>query len=271
MPLGDNLEQQLTRLAELISDATHRVTNLLDDEHPTAADLDAGHAKVEAVATAYRELFDHLSPEDQERVERAQGRRLIDLRRLAAQLPQRAHGQAVAKAVDASPHGGQPFLLRRDPPKSIEPARDAPRVPRGEEHLHHVGGTVEAWCGPCGGVTDHTIAALVSGQPKHVVCGTCGSKHGYRTEPARKGRKAAAGPVKLTPEQVEARKAEEARFALTRELAEAEDPRPFRTGERYKAGEIIAHPEHGRGKIETVIRGAIIVRFRDGVRSLMTM
>jgi len=269
--VGDILEQQLNRLAELISDATHRVSNLLDDEHPSAADLDAGHEKVGAATAAYRDLVDQLSPDDRDRVERAQGRRLTDLRRLAAQLPQRAHGKPVAKAVDVVAHGGHPFLLRRDPPKSIEPARDAPRAPRGQEHLHRVGGTVEAWCGPCGGLTDHTIAALVSGQPKQVVCGTCGSRHGYRTEPARKGARAAAAAPKQTPEQVEARKAEEARFALTKELAEAAEPRPFRTGERYKAGEIIAHPEHGRGKIETVIRGAIIVRFRDGVRSLMTL
>jgi hypothetical protein len=118
---------------------------------------------------------------------------------------------------------------------------------------------------------DHTIAALVSGQPKHVVCCTCGSKHGYRTEPARKAPKSGGGPAKMTPEQVESKKAEVARYALIKELTSVENPRPFRPGERYKAGEIIQHPEHGRGKIETVIRGAIIARFRDGVKSLMNM
>jgi hypothetical protein len=167
--------------------------------------------------------------------------------------------------------GGHPFLLRRDPPKSIQPDRDELRVRRGEENLHHVGGTVEAWCGPCGAVMDHTIAALVSGQPKHVVCCTCGSKHGFRTEPARKGAKSQSGPAKMTPEQVESKKAETARYALIKELTSVDNPRPFHSGERYKAGEIIQHPEHGRGKIETVIRGAIIVRFRDGVKSLMNM
>jgi hypothetical protein len=269
--VDETLEQKLARVADLIGDAAFRVSSLLDEEKPSPADLDAAHEKVAGATAAYREVLESATPEQRDQIERVQGRRATDLRRLAAQLPQRAGGVAVAKAKDATAHGGHPFLLRRDPPKSVEFARDELRVKRGEEHLHHVGGTVEAWCGPCGGVTDHTIAALVGGQPKHVVCGTCGSKHGYRSEPARKGPKRHSGPTKLTPEQVESKKAEEARYALIKELTSVENPRPFRTGERYKAGEIIQHPEHGRGKIETVIRGAIIVRFRDGVKSLMTM
>jgi hypothetical protein len=269
--VDETLEQKLAKVADLIGNATFRITNLLDEENPAVADLDRAHEKVAAATAAYREVVESAPKEERDRIERAHGRRVTDLRRLAAQLPQRAGGQAVAGAPDAAASGGHPFLLRRDPPKSIQPARDDLRVRRGEEGLHHVGGTVEAWCGPCGSVMDHTIAALVGGQPKHVVCCTCGSKHGFRTEPARKGPKAHAGPAKLTPEQVESKKAEVARFALIKELTSVDNPRPFHTGERYKAGEIIQHPEHGRGKIETVIRGAIIVRFRDGVKSLMTL
>lgn len=266
--MDETLEQKLAKVGELIADATFKVSNCLDEEKPVQADLDAAHEKVAAATAAYREVVDSLASDERDHVERTLGRRATDLRRMAAQLPNRfTTGQAVKRAVDA----GSPFILRRDPPKSVEFARDELRVKRGEEHLHHVGGTVEAWCGPCGGVTDHTIAAIVGGQPKHVVCGICGGKHGFRTEPARKGPKATGGSAKLTPEQVESKKAEEARFALIKELTSVENPRPFRAGERYKAGEIIQHAEHGRGKIETVIRGAIIVRFRDGVKSLMNM
>jgi hypothetical protein len=265
------VEQMLAKVADLIAEATFKVSTLLDDENPTAADMDAAHDKVAAATAAYRAVLDAVPAEQRDQVERAQGRRAADMRLLAAQLPQRAGGHAVKNAIDAESSGGHPFVLRRDPPKSVEFARDELRVKRGEEHLYHVGGTAEAWCGPCGGVTDHTIAAIVGGQPKHVVCGICGSKHGFRTEPARKGPKSGAGPAKLTPEQVESKKAEVARFALIKELTSVENPRPFHSGERYKAGEIIQHPEHGRGKIETVIRGAIIVRFRDGVKSLMNM
>ena len=269
--MDETLELKLTKVDELLIDATDRVSELLEEENPTMAALDKGHALVAAANTAYLEVMESAPPGERDRIERSQGRRVTDLRRLAARLPHRPTGQAVAAAPDVAGSGGHPFLFRRDPPKSIQPGRDELRVRRGEENLHHVGGTVEAWCGPCGSVMDHTIAALVGGQPKHVVCCTCGSKHGFRTEPARKGPKAPAGPAKLTPEQVESKKSEEARFALIKELTSVENPRPFRTGERYKAGEIIQHPEHGRGKIETVIRGAIIVRFRDGVKSLMTL
>ena len=56
--------------------------------------------------------------------------------------------------------------------------------------------------------------------------------------------------------------------ALQKELPEALEPRPFDPKGRYKAGEIIAHPEHGRGKIENVLRGSLLVRFLEGLRPL---
>ena len=37
--------------------------------------------------------------------------------------------------------------------------------------------------------------------------------------------------------------------------------RVFDPKERYKAGEIIVHPEYGRGKIENVLRSSLLVRF----------
>jgi len=43
----------------------------------------------------------------------------------------------------------------------------------------------------------------------------------------------------------------------------------FDPKERYKTGEIIDHPEHGRGKIENVLRSSLLVRFgRVGLRPL---
>src|SRR5436189_31189 len=46
---------------------------------------------------------------------------------------------------------------------------------------------VEAWCSPCGGLTEHSIVAMVGDEPKQVVCQSCGGRHGYRMTPARKG------------------------------------------------------------------------------------
>ena len=51
---------------------------------------------------------------------------------------------------------------------------------------YKVGGDIEAWCTPCGGLTEHSIVAMVGDEPKQVVCQSCNGRHGYRTAPARK-------------------------------------------------------------------------------------
>ena len=56
--------------------------------------------------------------------------------------------------------------------------------------------------------------------------------------------------------------------AFDQELDAAENPRPFDPKARYKANEIILHPEWGRGKVENVIKGSMLVRFRDRLRPL---
>jgi hypothetical protein len=113
---------------------------------------------------------------------------------------------------------------------------------------------------------------MVGGEPKQVICDTCRSRHAHRLEPARG--KQAASPIvttasrKPTKEDHDARRKEEARQALWKELADAKSVRTFSKRERYKAGEILEHPEHGRGKIENVLRSSLLVRFRDGLKSL---
>jgi len=135
-----------------------------------------------------------------------------------------------------------------------------------------VGSEIDAWCGPCKGLRTHTIVAMVSGEPKQVICQSCNGKHNFRLEPARRGKRAAAPKKKknLTRGEMEARKNEEARTALQKELTEATDVRPFSERGRYRAGQIIEHPSYGRGKVEHVTRGSILVRFRTGLRPLTT-
>ncbi len=112
---------------------------------------------------------------------------------------------------------------------------------------------------------------MVGDEPKQVICQSCSSRHGYRTEPARKG---PAKPVTLEEKRVasaqqrEANKKADAKRALQKELADAVDPKPFDPKARYKAGEIIVHPEHGRGKIENVLKSSLLVRFLEGLRPL---
>jgi len=70
----------------------------------------------------------------------------------------------------------------------------------------------------------------------------------------------------VDPEAV--RRAENARV-LAQELAQATTVRSFNPKERYKAGEIISHPDYGRGKVENVLRSSLLVRFsRSGLKPL---
>jgi hypothetical protein len=114
---------------------------------------------------------------------------------------------------------------------------------------------------------------MVGDAPKQVVCQACGGRHGFRTTPARS--KPAAESVDVSvghePESVRRaeQKAEELR-ALGREMADATQVRTFDARERYKVGEVISHAELGRGKVETVLRSSLLVRFPNGgLKSLM--
>ena len=135
-----------------------------------------------------------------------------------------------------------------------------------------VGGEVDAWCGKCGDTKTHNVIAMVGSDPKQVLCQACGSRHSYRTGPARK--RAADGIRETTsaraqaPDREAARKTELLR-ALGEEVANAATVRVFNPKERYKAGEIISHPEYGRGKVENVLRSSLLVRFaRSGLKPL---
>ncbi len=270
--MDEVIRTQFHELSEKIADSIHSISSLVEAELPTTDELGAAHATVDQIVASYNQLVAQIPEAERAPLERTHGRRITDLRRLAARLPKKSAGQTARLASDVPPSGGWPFLLQREPPKSIEPPRVAP-VKRDQPALR-VGGEVEAWCSTCGGLTDHHIVAIVDGQPKQVICQGCNARHGYRTTPARKSGDAplqVPTAHKPTREEVEARKKEEARFALMKELAEATEVRNLAPKERYKAGEIIQHPEHGRGKIETVLRGSLLVRFRDGLKSVSTL
>ena len=139
-----------------------------------------------------------------------------------------------------------------------------------------MGSDIEAWCGKCGDTTTHSIVAMVGTDPKQILCQVCASRHTYRTGPARKrstGEGAAAGEGDSRPRVAvdpEAQRRAANQRALGEEVAAAQDVRRFDPKERYKAGEIIAHPVYGRGKIENVLRSSLLVRFSaGGLKSLM--
>jgi hypothetical protein len=77
-----------------------------------------------------------------------------------------------------------------------------------------------------------------------------------------------------TSQEIEAsrkaeQKAEELR-ALGREVAAAAEVKRFDPKDRYRPGDVISHPDFGRGKVETVLRSSLLVRFpQGGLKSLI--
>jgi hypothetical protein len=231
----------------------------------------AAHAGVERVSQRYRALLAALPAGEQMAAERVLGRRVVDLKRQASMLP-KVPAASSESTPDRVAGGGAPHERRITGVTWSTPGRAAPTsAPK-------VGGDVESWCGRCAELTTHSIVAMVGDDPKQVLCQVCGSRHAHRTVAARKataaapGTAGASGDERARPGDPEARKRAAELRALAEEVAAAETVRAFDPKERYKAGEIISHPEFGRGKIENVLRSSLLVRFPNGgLKSIMLL
>ena len=269
--MKDDLQARIDQLRNEAHDAVDEVSNALESGEDKQ-ELDAGR-KVEALARRYQEILDETEGKERDALDRTLGRRITDLRRSAQALTKRMAGQKAVRSVDA---GFVPFLEHRAPPKSIMPSRQAPKLGAPK---YAVGAEVDAWCGKCQDLRTHHIVAMVGELPKQVICQACRSRHGYRTTPARakpvdnqpaqqtwNGVTTTTGLRSSSPAEREIARKKELQQKLIEELDAATIVRPFMPKERYKAGEIIQHAELGRGKIENVLRGSLLVRFRDGLR-----
>ncbi len=256
---------------ELLTDEIAEVALLVHSAQERVEDREivkTAHLAVERLAKHYRELATSGPDSEREAIERKLGRRVTDLRRLASTLP-RIGAIASEHTGDQASAGPSEVQERRITGVSWRSnAAQATTLPP----ALRVGGEVDAWCGPCDGLTTHHIIAMVGATPKQVVCQACGARHGFRTTPARKS--AGKSVKEAAPKESEAarkaeQKAEELR-ALGRELAETSQVRVFDVHDRYKVGEVISHPQFGRGKVETVLRSSLLVRFPNGgLKSLM--
>jgi hypothetical protein len=261
----------LQQLTDEIRDLALQVSNAL--ERAEERDLVAAtHLALERVSQRYREFFAALSEGEKLTVERGLGRRLADTKRLASSLPRIGTITAIS-TPDRRVSGASEVGERRITGVSWGAGS---RAVAGTSGLK-VGGDVEAWCSPCGGLKEHSIVAMVGDEPKQVVCQSCNARHGYRTAPARKASVEAevtAARQGLSGSEREAQRRGDEKAALARalanEIAAATDVRPFDPKARYRSGEIIVHPQFGRGKIETVLRSSLLVRFSaGGLKSVM--
>jgi len=267
-----DFKQQEAELRDEVYGAIDEVSAALEEgEHNR--ELEAGKL-VEPLIARYQELIAPLAALDpeRERIERGLGRMLTDLRRLAAKLTQRSSGNKAERAKDA---GGLPFLLERAPSPFLTKGLNAPPRRRVVESVLAVGSEVEAYCGKCKESRTHRIVVVQDNKPGRVQCVHCRSQHGYRTEPSLRAtggpgegeapRKTARAVVDL-----EAQKRRIEREKLQAELnnVAAGEVRSFDPGGIYKSGQVIEHPKYGRGKIESITRGSLLVRFMDGLRPL---
>jgi hypothetical protein len=264
MPTIDELTAEARDVALLVHTAQEQAE---DREKVVAA-----YEGVERLSQRYRELCNSLTEIEKMKLDRSLGRRVTDLRRLASLLPR--VGNIASSTPDRQVSGPSLAGERRITGVSWRSSSAAPPPTQSAR----VGGEIEAWCGPCEGMTTHKIVAMVGSEPKQVVCDACGGRHGYRTTPARKTTEAPAPSTgrTSTPQELEAArraeaKAEELR-ALSREVAAAAEVKNFDPKERYRPGDIISHLEYGRGKVETVLRSSLLVRFPNGgLKSLLLM
>jgi hypothetical protein len=261
----------MTSSLDQLTDEIREVALMVHSAQERAEDREIvknAHLAVERLSQHYRELSTAGSEAERDAIERKLGRRVTDLRRLASTLPRIG---AIASEHTGDQASAAPSEVEKRRVTGVSWRSDG-ALPSAVAPALRVGGEVDAWCGPCDGLTTHSIIAMVGSTPKQVVCQACNGRHGYRTTPART--RPGDATTTQSPQEAEAvrkaeQKAEELR-ALGRELAESAQVRPFNARERYKVGEVISHPEFGRGKVETVLRSSMLVRFPSGgLKSIM--
>ncbi len=218
------------------------------------------------IGQRFKAFYETLGDSEKMKVDRTLGRRVQDIRRSASLLPR--IGEIAGSTPDRNPTGATNVGERHITGVSWGAGNEIGTRKRGLS----VGGEVEAWCGPCAGLTDHTIVAMVGALPKQVICQACNGRHGYRTTPARKTEAVAAGSDEYgftetpsAPPRPSHKAAEQS--AVAAHVAQAVDAgtvRDFDPKARYKTGEVISHALYGRGRIETVLRASLLVKFVNG-------
>ena len=135
-----------------------------------------------------------------------------------------------------------------------------------------VGKNIDAFCTRCGFTLAHIVLYEVGGAVQGVKCKTCGAEHRYRgPKPGRQRdiaaeRRSAREPVR-TPRPV---RPADARLWEQRNAAAAPDVViwDYKLTERYEKGDVIAHPQFGRGFVEAITADSMEVLFREGRKTL---
>jgi hypothetical protein len=265
--MDESYRAKLQALAEEADGLADDVETALDEHSAFNVQL-ATRRRVDELTARFREACAPLDEKDRFAVDRTFGRRIADLQKLASRLPAAPQGKPAAKAADTGFFGTRAPTSSRPP---VVPGLQPGETPRRDKNAIRVTSEIEAWCGRCAMVRTQVVAAVVGDQPAQVVCNICGARSRYREGPARKKDGEEPKPAKkttLTPSDRAKDAKNQEKNALVTELQAAENVRKFSPKERYKTGEIIEHPEHGRGKIENTLPRSLLVRFPSGLKPL---
>mgnify|MGYP007071097916 CR=1 FL=1 len=264
--MSDDIKNRTDQLKDEIYGAIDTISAALESGEQKAQ-LDAGKL-IDPLIEKYQQVFNDIPGAERDMFDRTVGRIMTDMRRLAAGLATQRTGQKAVKAVDAGP---QPFILTRAPSPFLTRTTASAPAPR-RVKKYSIGGDIEAWCGKCKELTGHSILVIEGDEPKQVLCGICRSQHNYRTESARPTDKPATGSTasnnKVSGRTSDADKQRSEKNKLADELAAAVDVKLFNPRDTFKSGQIISHPLYGRGKVESITRGSVLIRFVEGLRPL---
>lgn len=123
--------------------------------------------------------------------------------------------------------------------------------------MPRVGGEVEAFCNGCRLLLAHTVIAMVGAQPVQVECNTCHRRSALRRGAAPGGRPPRGEPRPPGFDDPLARR-------------DAALARRYAPGETYDRGQVLDHPQFGRGFVSALRDGGKMeVTFRDGAKTLV--
>jgi hypothetical protein len=135
---------------------------------------------------------------------------------------------------------------------------------------HKPGSNIDAWCGKCKMLLAHTIEAMVGEKPARVHCNTCKSQHGYK--PHAPNDKAQPGTKAGSPKRAAStsRRSSANRYQSLVMGSETKVVETYSPRNKYESGDLLEHPQFGRGAVTAVKDGTKIeVLFQAGPKTLV--
>lgn len=269
--MDESRQALLKAIGQEADDLMEQVEAAFDEHAQFGFQLET-RVKVDDLGRRFREAIAGLDEKDRFQVDRTVGRKVIDLQRMAARLPAPPEGKKAEVVTQVEFLEARPQAVSSSRQPVTPGAGPSARGQGGASGRYRVTGEVEAWCGTCGAMKTHVIAAMLGDLPAQVVCQVCGARHKFRSGPGE-ARSAARGAGStraggFSPLQREAMKREQEKAQLLEELRGATLVRKYDMRERFKANEIIEHEQFGRGKVEAVLPRSILVRFPIGMKTL---